>query len=84
MSAATGSHVPSAPLPFFAVVHASHAPAHALSQQTPSAQKPVAHCRPSVHALPFGSRATQLLVLHHVVAEQSGGSYTPQPSATRN
>jgi hypothetical protein len=43
VSAATFAHTPSAPLPFLAAAHASHAPLHALSQQTPSAQKPELH-----------------------------------------
>src|SRR4051812_29345872 len=34
--AATGSHLPSMPEPFLAVVHASQAPVHPVSQQTPS------------------------------------------------
>jgi hypothetical protein len=32
-------HVPSIPLPFFAAVHATQVPLHALSQQTPSTQE---------------------------------------------
>lgn len=41
-----GLHVPSAPCPFFAAVHAIHVPVHALSQQTPSTQNPLAHSAP--------------------------------------
>ena len=54
-----GPHVPSAtPLCFSAAVHASHAPAHAVSQHTPSAQLPLVHCVPAVHAAPLASFAT--------------------------
>ena len=47
-----GPHTPSAPAPFFPALHASHAPAHAVSQHTPSTQLPFAHSAPAVHALP--------------------------------
>jgi hypothetical protein len=33
--------------------HASHSPAHALLQQTPSTQLPEAHCAADVHATPL-------------------------------
>ena len=33
-------------------LHELHAPVHTLSQQTPSAQKPEAHCPPEVQVLP--------------------------------
>jgi hypothetical protein len=33
-----GPQVPSAPPPFFAPVHATHGPVHAVSQHTPSTQ----------------------------------------------
>ena len=52
-------HVPlPAPLCFSAAAHASHAPAHAVSQQYPSAQLPFAHWLPAVHAAPCASFAT--------------------------
>jgi hypothetical protein len=41
--AATGPHSPSKPAPRSAPVHASHMPLQARSQQTPSAQKVLAH-----------------------------------------
>jgi hypothetical protein len=44
----TGPHVPSVPVPFFAFVQASQGPSHAVSQQIPSAQKPLVHSLPSV------------------------------------
>src|SRR5690606_28753664 len=47
-----GPQTPSAPLPFLARVHAEQVPAHAVSQQTPSAQKPLAHWSPAVQASP--------------------------------
>jgi hypothetical protein len=34
--------------------HVTHVPVHALLQQTPSAQKPVAHSAAIVHELPIG------------------------------
>jgi hypothetical protein len=45
---------PSAPAPFFAAVHAEHTPVHAVSQQTPSTQKPLAHVLGDAHVAPFG------------------------------
>jgi hypothetical protein len=42
--------------------HVLHVPAHALLQQTPSAQKPDAHCRTSAgHGWPFASPGTHWL-----------------------
>lgn len=38
-----GPHIPFEPFPFLVAVQASHVPAHAVSQQTPSAQCPDAH-----------------------------------------
>lgn len=43
VSAATFSHVPSEPLPFFAALHAWQLAPHAALQQTPSAQNPLLH-----------------------------------------
>ena len=54
----------------------SHAPVHALSQQTPLAQKPLAHALPDVHALPlgfFGSHA-EVVVLQNAVDTQSAST----------
>jgi len=48
-------HVPLLPLPFFAAVQAWHVPRHQLSQHTPSAQNPDAHCVAAVHAVPFAA-----------------------------
>ena len=56
---ATAPHTPSAPPPFFAALHASHAPAHAVSQHTPSTQLPLVHSLPALHALPPVPRVTQ-------------------------
>ncbi len=47
-----GPQAPSEPLPFLARVHAEQVPAHAVSQQTPSAQKPLAHWSFDVQASP--------------------------------
>src|SRR5262245_24002769 len=40
-------------MPFFAAVHASQTPAHAVSQQTPSAQWPVTQSLSAAHCLPW-------------------------------
>lgn len=77
-AAAMLPHTPSVPLPFFVVVHATHEPAQAVSQQTPSAQNPLLQPPGTVHAPPgscFSAHAppsqnaveTQLLSLMHVV-----------------
>ena len=47
-------HVPLVPWPFFAAVQAIHKLGQALSQQTPSTQKPDEHCVAIVHADPLG------------------------------
>jgi hypothetical protein len=52
---ATLPHVPSLPLPFFAAVQAWQVPKHQLSQHTPSAQNPDAHCAADVHAVPLAA-----------------------------
>jgi hypothetical protein len=51
--AATSPQAPSAPAPFSALVQATQGPVHAVSQQTASAQKPLAHWSAAVHAAPF-------------------------------
>jgi hypothetical protein len=53
--AATGPHTPSVPEPWNAAVQAWQAPVQAVLQQTPSTQKPLAHCLPSppVHVTPL-------------------------------
>lgn len=48
-----GPHAPLLPLPFFAALHARQGPEHAVSQQYPSTQLPVAHCDALVHAAPL-------------------------------
>jgi hypothetical protein len=53
------AHTPSVP-PVSAAEHAWHAPVHAVSQQSPSAQKPLAHWSVALHAVPlvpFGTHA---------------------------
>jgi hypothetical protein len=45
-------HTPSAPWPFTAWLHASQGPAHPVSQQRPSAQKPLAHSSGAVQPAP--------------------------------
>jgi hypothetical protein len=56
--AATAVQVPSPEVAPAAVLHAWQSPAtpppHAVSQQTPSAQKPLSHWIPLVHGAPFG------------------------------
>jgi hypothetical protein len=50
-------HVPSfVPELFFAALHATQGASHAPSQQTPSTQKPLAHCAATPHFLPVGAR----------------------------
>jgi hypothetical protein len=60
--AAIDPHAPSAPEPFFAALHAWQDPLQALSQQTPSTQKPgpppaAAHSSATVHGAPTDFRA---------------------------
>jgi len=74
VSAATNAQVPSAPLPFFAALHASQSPVQALSQQTESTQLPLAHSVPDTHAEPFGWRSTQAPTLHHLAPHSASGS----------
>lgn len=50
--AAMPPHTPSAPVPLRAAVQASHRPLHALLQQTPSTQKPLAQSDGPAHAKP--------------------------------
>jgi len=56
--------VPSAPLFFLAAVHPWQRALQALLQQTPSAQKPVAHSRFSAQGVPIPSSAQAPLPLH--------------------
>ena len=49
---AIAPHCPLVPPPRLAALHAWQPVAHALLQQTPSAQNPLAHSAPSVHAVP--------------------------------
>jgi hypothetical protein len=57
--ALTGLHCPAAP----AVLQASQLPAQALSQQTPSLQKPLVHSLPSPQALPVSFLGTHCLLV---------------------
>lgn len=52
--AATKPQVPSAPWPLTALLHASHVPAHGMSQQTSLAQFPLWQSVPAVHGAPWG------------------------------
>jgi len=52
--AETNSHVPSS-APVFALVHASHVPSQAASQQTKSTQKPLVHWNEALQAWPLPS-----------------------------
>lgn len=61
--AGRGVQVPALPLS----AHETHAPLHAVSQQTPSAQKPLTHSHPSVQAPP-PCFARQAPALHQLVA----------------
>lgn len=57
--AATGVHVPTV----FARLHRCSGPAHAVSQQTPSAQNVEVHCAGSVQAEPSGRHPTPVQLL---------------------
>jgi hypothetical protein len=46
------------------MLHAWHAEVHALLQQTPSTQKPLAHWPPEEHELPLAARHVLLVMLH--------------------
>jgi hypothetical protein len=49
-----GPQDPSAPLPFFAALHAKQVAPQALLQQTPSTQYPETQSDAAVHATPLG------------------------------
>jgi hypothetical protein len=69
-----GVHVPLLPpTPEIAAAHAWHWPVHAVSQQKPSTQKPLAHWSFALHvtALPLAPFATQSLPLHQSLGPQS-------------
>jgi hypothetical protein len=63
----TPRHVPTEPLS----AHASHCPSHATSQQTPSAQKPLAHSWLAPHVAPFALFVTHFPPLQKAVDAQS-------------
>jgi hypothetical protein len=69
--AAIAPHTPSAPLPFFTAVHATHVPPHATSQQTPSAQNPDEHSCAAAQSAPGADFATHAPLEHHSPATQS-------------
>lgn len=56
MPKAAGAQVPSVP----ALSQRSHGPVHALSQQRPSEQKPVAQALAAVQVVPFASFGTHV------------------------
>jgi len=58
-AAATGVHVPTV----FGRLHCCSGPAHAVSQQTPLAQKVEMHCPGSVQVEPSGSHPTPAQLL---------------------
>jgi hypothetical protein len=58
--AVTGRHRPSA-APVSAPAHALQPPVHAVSQQTPSTQLPLAHSEPALHTVPLVLGATHTL-----------------------
>jgi hypothetical protein len=60
-------HVPTWP----GASQTAHPPSHAVSQQTPSAQCPLAHWWASEHAAPGLARGVQRLAAHHAVGAQS-------------
>jgi hypothetical protein len=63
-----GTHVPADPVPS----HASHSPAHAALQHTPSTQKsPSGHSAVDAHDTPSAVRGWQVPASHQAVATQS-------------
>lgn len=60
LPAAMGPQTPSTPVLRFAAVHATQTPAHAWSQQTPSAQLPDWHCVAELQASPDTPSGWQL------------------------
>lgn len=67
----SGVHAPSFEAPF-TFVHTSHGPAlHAVSQQTPSTQEPLAHSDAAPQATPGTSLGEQLPAEQNCAAGQS-------------
>jgi hypothetical protein len=71
VAAAMLPHTPSAPLPFFALVQATHAPVQAVSQQTLSAQNPLLQPLGTVHAPPGSCLSAQTPPSQNAVETQS-------------
>jgi hypothetical protein len=69
--AAIGPHAPSAPLVFSLALHDVQLPVHAPSQQTPPAQKPLAHWPLLPHAAPLPPFAVQTPDAQYAVDTQS-------------
>jgi hypothetical protein len=76
--AVTLPHVPSVP-PVSAAEQAMHVPVQAKLQQTPLAQKPLAHCPAPVHAAPFGAPAS---IDESIVDVSFGASIDVSPGAS--
>jgi hypothetical protein len=66
-----GPHVPSAPDPFFAAVHAWHGPSHAALQHTPSTQLPLVHSGPDAQDCPLPRITVQIEPLQNDAGAQS-------------
>jgi hypothetical protein len=67
-------HTPSEP----ATLHASQVPLQAELQQTPSAQRPDAHCVPALHAWPrLSVQVPGLLPLHVPLGQLDDPQQTP-------
>jgi hypothetical protein len=62
--AATGPQTPLLPEPFAAAVHAWQRPLHAVLQQTPETQKPLAQSLPTVQGPPSPAGTTHAPPLH--------------------
>lgn len=76
--------VPSATAPSEAL-HASHPPAHAVLQQTPSEQLPVAHWLPAEQAVPTACTPVQVPPTQLPDAHSAGRVHAfPEPSFTRH
>jgi hypothetical protein len=72
-------HVPSAPVPFLAALHALQRVVQELLQQTPSTQKPLAHSAATEHVAPFGSVEQAPAPLHVMAPAHSLSGSVPMP-----
>ena len=74
------AHAPSVP-PVSATLHDSHRASHAVSQQTPSTQKPLVHSIAAVQGAPLAAPAMVVVVVVVVVdvVVVLGPAHVPKP-----